>query len=68
MAVAVRAQLTQVELLLAASEPDDDGRRLPAPSEPAEAECSAEDEAVERRAGRAVRGAAADPRQVQLGF
>ena len=46
MAVAVRAQLLQVELLLAASEPDDEAVVLPAPSAPAEAECSA-DEAVE---------------------
>jgi hypothetical protein len=57
MAVAVRAQLMHVELLLAASEPADDGE--PAASVPVEAECSAADEAVEL-----------DPpsAQVQLGF
>jgi hypothetical protein len=61
MAVAVRAQLMHVELLLAASEPADDGEPAAAPvaSEPVEAECSAADEAVEL-----------DPpsAQVQLGF
>jgi hypothetical protein len=57
MAVAVRAQLMHVELLLAASEPADDDE--PVASEPVEAECAATDEAVEL-----------DPpsAQVQLGF
>jgi hypothetical protein len=45
MAIAVRAQLTQVELLLEANEPADEP--VAVASEPAEAECSAADEAVE---------------------
>jgi hypothetical protein len=91
MAVAVRAQLLQVELLLAASEPDDEGNLPPAASEPddegnlppaasepddegnlppaasapAEAECAAEDEAIEVDEPAAL---PVIPGQVQLGF
>jgi hypothetical protein len=91
MAVAVRAQLLRVELLLAASEPDDEGNLPPAASEPddegnlppaasepddegnlppaasapAEAECAAEDEAIEVDEPAAL---PVIPGQVQLGF
>ena len=77
MAIAVRAQLLQVELLLAASKPDDEPDPAPAASTPAEAdpepapdpaveaECSADDEAVEFEPFVAPPPI---PGQVQLGF
>jgi hypothetical protein len=63
MAIAVRAQLTQVELLLADSEPEDDVEAEPVASAATEAECSAEDAAVEVDAF-----ASPLPGQAQLGF
>jgi hypothetical protein len=74
MAIAVRAQLTQVELLLAASEPADMDDAEPVASEQAEAECSAADEAVEldvveaEAEPREPEAPEALPGQEQLGF